>query len=340
VDVQGAIRAVLAGRTLALGEAEGVMRAIADGEATPAQVGALLVLLRQRGETADEIAGFARLLRGRAVPVPAGGGPLLDTCGTGGDGQGTLNVSTLSALVAAAAGVQVAKHGNRSVSGRVGSADLLEALGVQIDLDAERAAACLRRTGFVFLFAPRYHPAWARVGPVRRELGVRTIFNVLGPLLNPAGADRQLLGVADAALVDKLARVLGELGSRRALVVHGGAGEDEISGAGPTAVAELRDGRVTNATWRPEDAGIRPAPLALLRGGDLEHHAALAQRVLAGEAGPLQDAVALNAGAALYVAGEVDAWWQGVRDAQQLLAGRRVRDKLEEVVAFTRGETP
>jgi anthranilate phosphoribosyltransferase len=340
VNLQQAIAKLLRGHDLARGEAEAVMGAIADGEASPAQIGALLALVQQRGPTVDEIAGFATVLRQRAVHIRAAGGPLLDTCGTGGDGAGTLNVSTLAALVAAAAGVPVAKHGNRSVSGRVGSADLLEALGVRIELDVEAVEACLRDTGFAFLFAPRFHPAWRHVAAPRRELGVRTVFNVLGPLVSPAEATHQLLGVYDAALVPKLAEVLGALGTRRALVVHGEDGIDEISASGPTRVAELRDGRVRPGIWRPEDAGVAPSSPEALRGGGLAENVALARRVLDGEPGPLLDAVALNAGAALYVAEAAPDWWAGVRDARALLADGRVRAKLAQVVAHTGGRPP
>jgi anthranilate phosphoribosyltransferase len=337
MDAAAAIAAILAGRTLAAQEAESVMHGIADGLATPAQIGALLALLQQRGATVDEIAGFARVLRARAVPVRPPASPVLDTCGTGGDGAGTLNISTLAALVAAAGGVAVAKHGNRSVSSRVGSADLLEALGVRIDLDAEAAEAAWRATGFVFLYAPLYHPALKHAAAPRRELGVRTVFNILGPLANPAGADHQLLGVYADDLVERLAEALQRLGTRRALVVHGADGTDEISCCGPTRVAELQHGRVVVRTWQPLDAGVTPQPLASLRGGDLDANVKLARRVLGGEPGPLQDAVALNAGAALYVAGAADAWWKGVAEARRLLVSGAVRAKLEAVVAATGG---
>ena len=340
MDLRAAIAALLQGHTLALGQAETVMRAITDGEASPAQIGALLALLHQRGETVDEIAGFARVLRERALRIDPGTDRVLDTCGTGGDGTATINVSTLAALVAAAAGVPVAKHGNRSVSGRVGSADLLEALGVRLDLQVPELEDCLRATGFVFLFAPQHHPAWRHVAGPRRELGVRTVFNLLGPLVNPAGATHQIVGVYDERLVEKLARVLRELGTVRALVVHGMSGEDEISASGPTLVAELDRGRIDVHTWKPQDVRVQPVPLEALRGGTVDDNVALARRVLDGEPGPLLEAVALNAGAALYAAGEVDAWWKGVEDARALLVSGRARAKLEAIVEAThRGRT-
>jgi len=293
--------------------------------------------LRSRGETVEEIVGFARALRARAIAVQAPPGPVLDTCGTGGDGTGTLNVSTLGALTAAAGGACVAKHGNRSVSSQVGSADLLEGLGVRLDLEPAELEACLRHTGFAFLFAPRHHPALQHAVQPRRELGVRTVFNVLGPLVNPARATHQVVGVFAPAWVLPLCEVLRDLGSVRALVVHGEDGSDEISLAGPTAVAELRDGSVNLQVWRPEDVGVAPQPLAALRGGDRARNVELAERVLAGEPGPLQDAVALNAGAALYVAGLVPDWRSGVDAARELLRQGAVQATLAAVVEATRG---
>ena len=337
MTVQQAIARLLDGHTLTAAEAEDAMHGIADGDATPAQIGALLVLLRARGETVDEIAGFARALRSRAIAVQAPAGPVLDTCGTGGDGTGTVNVSTLAALTAAAGGACVAKHGNRSVSSQVGSADLLEALGVRLDLEPAALAACLHETRFAFLFAPRHHPALQHAVQPRRELGVRTVFNLLGPLVNPARATHQVVGVFAAAWVRPLCEVLHDLGTERALVVHGEDGGDEISLAGPTAVAELRGGVVSLQTWRPEDAGVMPQPLAALRGGDRACNQALAERVLGGEPGALQDAVALNAGAALYVAGLAPDWRTGVAAARDLLVRGAVRATLDAVVRYTQG---
>ncbi len=337
MNVQQAIAALLDGGTLATPDAEAVMHEIAGGEASPVQIGALLVLLRQRGETVDEIIGFARALRTHAVRVTAPAGPVIDTCGTGGDGTSTVNVSTLAALVVAAAGVCVAKHGNRSVSSRVGSADLLEALGLRLDLEPDELAAHLVRHNFAFLFAPRHHPALRHAVVPRRELGVRTVFNVLGPLVNPAGATHQVLGVYGRGLVPRLAAVLQGLGCECALVVHGADGSDEISLAGPTYVARLYEGHIEELVLRPEDAGLEPQPLAALRGGDRDENVALAQRVLNGEPGALQDAVALNAGAALWVAGAAATWRDGVELARDLLRRGRVAAKLDSILASMRG---
>ena len=333
--MQRTIQRLLDGKHLAEGEAEQVMRAIMQGQATAAQIGALLVLLRRRGETVQEIVGFARAMRDKAMRVVPPRGVVLDTCGTGGDGAGTFNISTLAALVAAAAGVCVAKHGNRSVSSRVGSADLLEALGVQLELSPEGVADSMRYTGFGFLFAPLHHRAMQHAAGPRRELGVRTLFNLLGPLTNPAGATHQLLGVYDAALVPTLAEVLRELGSERALVVHGHDGLDEISPTGPTTVAELGRGRIETRTWHPEDVGLPRHALDALRGGDLEDNVRIARRVLDGEPGPWRDAVLLNAGAALFVAGVVDDPWKGVQEARLRLESGQARAKLAEIVEVT-----
>jgi anthranilate phosphoribosyltransferase len=333
--VQGAIQKLLEGKHLAEGEAEQLMRAIMAGEATPAQIGAVLALLRQRGEAVAEIVGFARAMRDQATAVKPPRGTVLDTCGTGGDGACTFNISTLAALVAATAGVCVAKHGNRSVSSRVGSADLLEALGVQLELSPEGVADSMRCTRFGFLFAPIHHRAMRHAAGPRRELGVRTVFNLLGPLTNPAGATHQLLGVYDRALVPKLAEVLRQLGCERALVVHGHDGLDEISTAGPTAVAELRGGRIELGTWHPEDVGLPRHPVEALRGGDVEANVQICRRVLDGVPGAARDAVMLNAGAALYVAGAVDDLWKGVQEARLLLESGQVRSKLAEIVEFT-----
>ncbi|UCE04105.1 MAG: anthranilate phosphoribosyltransferase [Candidatus Latescibacterota bacterium] len=321
--------------TLPEGEAERVMRAIMEGKATDAQIGAFLLLLRQRGESVQEITGFARVMREKATRVQAPSGVVLDTCGTGGDASGTFNISTLAALVAAAAGVHVAKHGNRSVSSRVGSADLLEGLGVELQLTPQGVADSLRDTHFGFLFAPLHHSAMRHAAGPRRELGVRTVFNVLGPLTNPAGATHQILGVYDAALVPTLAEVLRELRSERALVVHGEDGLDEISPTGPTRVAELFRGRIEMHTWSPEDVGLERCTLQAIQGGSLEENVAIARRVLDGEPGAHQNAVCLNAGAALYVAGKVDDLWKGVQESRLLLESGQVRRKLAEIVEYT-----
>ncbi len=334
--MQQAIHTILDGKSLDAESARGVMGAIMAGEASEAQIGALLVLLRQRGETVDEIVGFVRAMRERAVCIVPPPGVVLDTCGTGGDAAGTFNVSTLAALVAAAAGVCVAKHGNRSASGRVGSADLLEALGLRLDLGPDAVATLLRDTGFGFLFAPRHHPAMRHAASARRALGVRTVFNLLGPLTNPAGATHQLLGLYDGKRAIQLATVLRDLGCQHALVVHGDDGTDEISTTAPTAVVELHHGRLQHHLWQPEDFGLPRSSLASLAGGDLGENVAIARRVLRGEPGPCLDAVALNAGAALYLAGAADDVGAGVVAARALLTSGRVQQKLDAIVAAHR----
>jgi len=315
---QAVLQRAIAGARLTPQEARLAFDAVMDGQVSPPRLAALLVALRMRGETVEEIAAFARAMRARALPVRTRHPEVLDTCGTGGDGAGTFNVSTVAALVVAAAGVPVAKHGNRAVSGRCGSADLLEGLGVRADLAPEEAGACLDDLGFGFLFAPRLHPSMGHAAAVRRELGVRTVFNLLGPLANPAGARRQVLGVYDPAWVEPVARVLLDLGSTRALVVHG-AGTDEIALHDATVAAEVRDGRVELRRIVPEEAGLGRAPLQAIAGGDVAAQVEAARRVLDGEAGPRRDVVVLNAGAALMVAGKVDGIEAGARRAAETI---------------------
>ncbi|MCH8876266.1 MAG: anthranilate phosphoribosyltransferase [Chloroflexi bacterium] len=296
------IASLLGGRDLTAEEAEAAMEIIMRGDATPAQIGGYLVALRMKGETVDEITGSARAMRAHASPVPlvAEGEKLLDTAGTGGDGSNTFNVSTAAAFVIAGCGMKVAKHGNRAASSQCGSADVLEALGVEIDLGPQEVAACIDEVGFGFLFAPRYHPAMKHaIGP-RRELGQRTIFNVLGPLTNPAGATHQLIGVYDPALTQPLAEVLGALGGQAAFVVHGHGGLDELSTSGPNRVSHLHQGRVTTFELDPADLGLRPASLEDLRGGDPSRNASMLRALLAGEdQSPRREVVLLNAAAAL-----------------------------------------
>ena len=296
------LRRVVEGAVLTPSEAESAFAAIVEGAVSPGRLAAFLVALRMRGETAGEIAALARAMRSRALVVASRRGDLLDTCGTGGDGAGTFNVSTVAALVAAGAGAAVAKHGNRSVSGRCGSADLLEGLGVRADVDAATAGRALDDIGFGFLYAPRLHPSMKQAAAVRQDLGFRTVFNLLGPLANPAGAPFQLLGVYDPRWVVPVAEVLAALGSRRALVVHGG-GLDEIALHAETRAAEVRDGAVRTLVIRPEDAGLPRAPLAEVRGGDRSEHVARALGVLRGEPGAHRDMTLLNAGAALWIVG-------------------------------------
>jgi anthranilate phosphoribosyltransferase len=300
---------------------------------------ALLVALRMKGETPDEIAGAALALRRRAarVEVPEALRPhLVDTCGTGGDGVHTFNISTTAAFVAAAAGACVAKHGNRAVSSRCGSADVLAELGVALELSASSVALCLSRCGIGFLFAPRHHAAMRHVAPVRKELGMRTLFNLLGPLANPAGAERQLLGVYAAELVPVLARTLAELGCQRAFVVHGEGGLDEISTAGPTRVAEVRGGAIRERTVTPEELGLARAPLESLRGGEAAENAAHLRAVLSGEAGGRRTAVLLNAGAAIAAAGLCDELAEGVRLATAAIDSGAALERVDRLVAVSR----
>ena len=299
--VRAALASIVDGRTLTMAEARTAMGAVMDGEATPAQLAALLVALRMRGETVEELAGFAAAMRERVLHVDAPDGTI-DTCGTGGDGSGTFNISTTAAFVVAAAGVPVAKHGNRAVTSRSGSADVLEALGVRTDHDANSAAEALRGDGFAFLFAPGFHPAMKHAGPTRREIGVRTAFNLLGPLTNPAGARRQVIGVGDAAAAPRLAEVLRLLGVERAFIVHGD-GLDELPLDGSGVLYDVTADGVERRAIDAAALGLRSAPNSDLRGGTPEENARLVEAVLEGEAGPRRDVVLLNAGAALVVAG-------------------------------------
>jgi anthranilate phosphoribosyltransferase len=317
-----------AGGTLTTDEAAAVMGTIMDGEATPSQIGALLMALAVRGETPDELCGFAQAMRARATPVPVRHRPVLDTCGTGGDGSGSINVSTLAALVAAAAGVAVAKHGNRSISSQSGSADLLEALGIPMPTDPETVGRLVDEKRFAFLFAPAFHPSMRHAMPTRRELGIRTVFNLLGPLTNPAGAERQLLGVYGAKWVEPVAQVLSRLGTERALVVHGN-GWDEVALTGPTLVAEV-DGRTVRLyEVTPEMFGLARVEPERLRGGDPATNARLAEAILEGEPGPLADFVALNGGFALYAGGAADTLDAGVHEARRLLRSGAVARYLQ-----------
>src|SRR6266513_1441598 len=297
------IRLAVDGIHLSRAQAAAAMDAMLDGSAPVSQIAGLLIALRIKGETPDEIAGAAQALRARAQKVVVTLDRLIDTCGTGGDSSGTFNISTTSAFVAAAGGARVAKHGNRAVSSKCGSADVLTALGVEVELPPAAVAACIDECGIGFLFAPRHHAAMRHVAPVRKDLGMRTLFNLLGPLANPAGVRRQILGVYSAHLVPVLARTLLELGCDRAFVVHGEGGLDEISTAGVTLICEVRGGTVRQFELSPEDAGIARAPLEGLRGGDVRQNAEMLRGVLRGENGPRRAAAVLNGGAALAVAG-------------------------------------
>jgi anthranilate phosphoribosyltransferase len=322
---------------LAPEEVEEAFETIFRGEATAAQMGAFLVGLRMKGETPVEIAAAAAVMRRRATPVRTPPGRVvLDTCGTGGDGAGTFNISTAAALVVAGAGITVAKHGNRSVSSKSGSADLLTACGVQVDAPVEVVERCLDEVYLGFLYAPALHGAMRHVAPVRREVGVRSIFNLLGPLANPARAPRQLLGVYASGLVPVVAETLARLGTERALVVHGLEGLDEISPSGPTRAAWVEAGRVREVVLRPEDGGLNPVPGGALQGGSPEDNAKLLATVLEGRPGGLRDAVLLNAGAALWVADAVATLAEGVLRAAESIDSGAARTRLERLVALTR----
>ncbi|MEZ5442193.1 MAG: anthranilate phosphoribosyltransferase [Lysobacterales bacterium] len=326
------------GRHLEAAEMEAAMQSIMGGHSEPVQLAAFLVALRMKGETVTEIAAAARVMRSLARPVPWSGEGLLDIVGTGGDGASLFNVSTAAAFVAAAGGARVAKHGNRSVSSSSGSADLLEAAGARLELSAERVGDCLQASGFGFLFAPSHHAAMRHAAPVRKALGLRTLFNLLGPLTNPAGATQQVLGVYDGRWVQPLAEVLRELGARHVLVVHAEDGLDEISLAAPTQVAELRDGQVRCRRIEPEDLGVRRQSLDGLQVGSPAESLALIRRVLAGEPGPAADLVALNAGAALYAADCCDSLADGVAQARVLLATGAAAERLQTYVAESQRE--
>jgi anthranilate phosphoribosyltransferase len=335
-----ALKALISGTSLSRDETHALFSAVMDGQASDVQKSALLIALRMKGETVDEITGAAMAMRERVTPLDVDRERLVDTCGTGGDGRGTFNISTLAALVAAGAGAPVAKHGNRAVSSACGSADLLSALGVHIDLDAARMAEVLRQTGISFLFAPKLHPAMGAVAAVRRELGVRTIFNVLGPLTNPAFAKRQVLGVYSDHLVEVLAQVLVALGCEHALVVHSRDGLDEISLSAPTHVCEARGGTLHSYELTPEELGLPVYPLEAMAGGDAAENARIAQAILGSdsgdrESGARRDIVLANAGAALYVAGGAASIRDGVELARAALASGAAAAKLRELVAAT-----
>lgn len=337
--IREAITALVAGKALSEDEATATMTEIMTGQATPAQLGAFLVALRLKGETVDEVTGMARGMR--QASVHAALPPELravDTCGTGGDGAETFNVSTAAGLVVASLGQPVAKHGNRAASSRCGSADVLEALGVKLELGPEALVQCVERVGFGFMFAPTYHPAMRHVGPTRREIGVRTVFNILGPLTNPAGARFQCLGVADPGLAPMMAQALLRLGCERALVVHGMDGVDEFSLSAPTRVVEVRgeSGDVVEYMVTPESAGLPVRPREEIRGGDAQYNAGLLRRTLSGEqTGAPAEVVALNAGAALYVTGRAATIAEGARQALDALRAGRAIPTLDALIATT-----
>jgi anthranilate phosphoribosyltransferase len=317
-------------------QAAAAMGAIMDGQAQPAHIAGLLMALALKGERPDEMVGFARAMRERATPLPAPVGDVFDTCGTGGDGAHTFNVSTAAALAVAGAGVRVAKHGNRAVSSRAGSADVFEALGVTIDADAARVTRALLTVNLAFFFAPAWHPSMRHAGPTRRELGVRTAFNLLGPLTNPAGARRQIVGVARPEHTELVARTLGLLGTERAWVVHGADGLDEISTTGHTKVSELRHGMVHTFYVHPSDAGLPCTSIAHLSGGMAAENAEIIVRLLDGETGPRRDVVLMNAGAGLLVAGLADSLRDGVARADESLRSGAAKAALAGLREMTR----
>ncbi len=335
ITMQSSIKAVTEKRDLTAEEMNATMRLIMTGEATPAQVGGFLVGLRMKGETIDEIAAAAGVMRELASKVNVDKNNLVDTCGTGGDASGSFNISTASAIVVAAAGGKVAKHGNRSISSKSGSADVLETAGVNLELSPEQVAECVNEIGVGFMFAPLHHSAMKHaIGP-RREMAVRTIFNVLGPLTNPAGAPNQVLGVFSKDLVEPLAHVLQRLGSEHVLVVHAEDGMDEISIATPTFVAELNAGVVNTYTIKPEDFGMSTADLEEIRATDSAHSLEIIKSVFNNTDGPAKDIVCLNAGAAIYAAGLTASLAEGVKKAQDVIASGSVSEKLDQLITKT-----
>jgi anthranilate phosphoribosyltransferase len=324
------ISTLISGNDLTEQEASAAMSEIMEGAATPAQVAGFVVALRAKGESDDEVAGLVRTMRRYAQKVNVEG-PVLDTCGTGGDRVGTFNVSTAAALVCAGAGAKVAKHGNRAASSRCGSADVLEALGVKIDLPPDGVKRCIEEVGIGFCFAPVFHPAMRHAGVPRRELGVATIFNFLGPLTNPAGATRQALGVADPRMVNKMVGALDRLGSEHVIAFNGEDGLDELSISGPSRVVELKNGTIERWELRPTDVGIEEAPLEAIRGGTADENARIVRDVLAGDRGPRRDVVVLNAAAGLAAAGVAVDIGEGVERANAAIDDGRAADTLDEL---------
>ena len=335
MDIQTAIKSMIARQDLSGDDMTSVMRQIMTGECTPAQIGGFLVGLHMKGETVDEISAAAKVMRELATRVEVDTDRLVDTAGTGGDSSGSFNISTASALVAAAAGARVAKHGNRSMTSKSGSADVLEAAGVKLDIPPEKVAACINSVGVGFMFAPAHHGAMKHAIGARKELAVRTVFNVLGPLTNPAGAPNQVIGVFHADLVELMANVLKQLGSRHVMVVHAEDGMDEISISAPTRVAELKSGEVRCYTLTPADFGMQTASLDELRVGSAEESLAMIRAVFADNPGPARDIVCLNAGAAIYVAGCADSLAAGVEAAQAAISSGEAAEVLQNLVTET-----
>ena len=329
--IREAIDAVVSGRSLSMEESAGVTREIMEGDATPSQLGAFLTALRMKGESVQEIAGMASVMREKVLNVNVDG-PVVDSVGTGGDGKNTFNISTAAAFVAAGAGLKVAKHGNRAASGTCGAADVLEALGVNIELSPEGVERCIREAGIGFMFAPAFHPAMRHAAPVRREIGFRTVFNILGPLTNPAGAQSLLLGVASPELGETMAQVLLLLGARHALVVHGDGGLDEISPAGDTEVWEVVDQKVRRWTVRVEDTGLPRSSVEAIAGGSKEDNAATMRRIFQGEQGPVRDVVLLNSAGVLLAGDLVETISEGVQRAAQVVDSGAALAKLDALV--------
>ena len=332
--IRDSIEALVSGNSLTAEESADAMTEIMTGEATAAQFGAFVTALRLKGETADEIAGMARVMREMSLHVEFDG-DLVDTCGTGGDSSGSFNVSTAAAFVAAGAGATVAKHGNRAMSGATGSADVLEALGVNIDLGPEGVKQCLQQVGFGFMFAQRYHPSMRFAAGPRREIGIRTVFNILGPLTNPANARRQVIGVADAGVGDRMAQVLGMLGSDRALVVHGNDGMDEITVTDASGIWDVEGGTVSTYQVTPEELGLNRGPAEALGASNKEHSAETVRAVLGGRSGPARDIVLMNAAAALVAAGMAESLEAGVRMAAESIDSGASARKLDDLVAVS-----
>jgi anthranilate phosphoribosyltransferase len=333
--IKEAISTIISGKSLASDEAALVMEEIMEGRVTPAQLGSFLTALRIKGETAEEITGFAGVMREKATPVVVTG-PVIDIVGTGGDGSNTFNISTASAFVAAGAGLKVAKHGNRAASSQCGSADVLEELGVKIELSADNVRRCIEEVGIGFMFAQSFHPSMKYAASPRREIGIRTVFNILGPLTNPAGARFQVLGVADKTQMDKIASALEKLGSLHALVVRGEDGLDEITITGPTLVHEVKDRIIKHYLIRPEDFGLHHAGSLNLKGGTASENAGTLRAILTGESGPRRDVVLLNAAAALYAGDRVANLQDGVTLAAEIIDSKRALAKLDGLIEFTR----
>jgi anthranilate phosphoribosyltransferase len=337
MNISGLLEKLMRRETLSVDEAAQAMGAIMSGDATPAQIGALLVGLTMKGERPAEIVGLATTMRANAVKLSQKFDDVFDTCGTGGDRSGTFNISSAAALVAAAAGLRIAKHGNRSVSSQCGSADVYEALGVNVAAEPAVVEQCLEQVGIAFFFAPTFHPSMRHAAPVRRELGVRTAFNLLGPLTNPAGTTRQLVGVPHSELTELIARALLMLGSDRAWVVHGADGIDEMSTTGHTKVSECRNGAVSTFYVHPADFGIPKAEANDLKGGDAAANAAILRDVFAGHKGPRRDVVLLNAGASLFIGGKAASVREGIERAAQAIDSGAVRATLDAMIAASKG---